>query len=323
VPIGQGNHFSRMPDQPNILVVGSINMDMVVRCPRLPAAGQTVLGGEGFATFPGGKGANQAVAVARTGGNCRMIGCIGNDAFGQQLVSTLREEGIDTTAVTVTEEAATGVAMIIVDSSGENSIVVAGGANRRVTPDDNIYPNQELFEQADNVLLQLELPLPTVRAAANMARRNGCKVILDPAPAVRGLCDELCRVDVICPNVIEAELITGTKTGEQRADKNIASNLIARGAKAAVLKLGSRGSLVVSADGLMARVPAYKVDIVDTTGAGDAFTAALAVAIANGQDLLAAARFANAAGALTCTKLGAQSAMPTSDEIRILMEDQP
>ena len=312
-----------MSDKPNILVVGSINMDLVVRCRQLPAAGQTVLGGEAFITSPGGKGANQAVAVARTGGQCRMIGCVGKDAFGEQLLSVLKVEGIDTAAVAVTEEAATGVAMIIVDAMGENSIVVAGGANRHVTADDNIYPNAELFKKADIVLLQLELPLPAVRAAAMLARRNDCKVILDPAPAPSGLCEELCNVEVICPNVIEAELITGSKTGEQRADKNIALDLIARGAKATVLKLGARGSIVVTADGQFARVPAYKVDIVDTTGAGDAFTGALGVAIATGQDLPAAARFANAAGALACTKLGAQFAMPTSAEIRMLMADQP
>lgn len=312
-----------MSDKPNILVVGSINMDMVVRCHQFPAAGQTVLGGEEFVTSPGGKGANQAIAVARTGGQSHMIGCVGKDVFGEQLLSVLKAEGVDTAAVGVTEETATGVAMIIVDAMGENSIVVAGGANRHVTADDNIYPNEELFEKADIVLLQLELPLGTVRAAAVLARRNDCKVILDPAPAPSGLCEELCNVEVICPNVIEAELITGSKTGEQRADKNIALDLIARGAKATVLKLGGRGSIVVTADGQFARVPAYKVDIVDTTGAGDAFTGALAVAIATGQDLPAAAKFANAAGALACTKLGAQEAMPTSDEIRMLMADQP
>ncbi len=312
-----------MSDKPNILVVGSTNMDLVVRCSQLPAPGQTVLGGEAFITSPGGKGANQAVAVARTGGQCSMIGCVGKDAFGEQLLSVLEAEGVDTAAVTVSQEAATGVAMIIVDAMGENSIVVAGGANCHATADDNIYPNEELFKQADIVLLQLELPLPTVRAAANLARRNDCKVILDPAPAPSGLCKELCDVDVICPNLIEATLITGLEKGDQRVDKSIASDLIARGAKAAVIKLGARGSIVVSADGQIARIGPYKVDIVDTTGAGDAFTGALAVAIATGHDLPDAARFANAAGALACTKLGAQSAMPTSAEIQMLMADQP
>lgn len=310
-----------MAEEPMILVVGSINMDLVVRCPDMPVGGQTVLG-SGFRTSPGGKGANQAVAVARMGGKCRFLGRVGEDAFGEALLVGMKAEAIDCSDLLRTPEAPTGIAMIIVDARGENSIVVAGGANHCLSPDD-IFPRTELFEQADIVVLQLELPLPTVRAAINMARRNGCKIILDPAPAPRQLPEELCRVDIISPNVIEAELITGTKTGEERADKNIASDLIARGASAAVLKLGARGSMVVTADSQIARVPAYRVKIVDTTAAGDAFTGALAVAVANGQDLLKAAKFANAAGALACTKLGAQAAMPTVEEVKMLMEDQP
>jgi ribokinase len=310
-----------MPQEPRILVVGSINMDLVVRSPHMPAPGETVLG-EGFVTSPGGKGANQAVAAARLGASCRFIGRVGRDAFGQALTAKLQAENIDCTDLIVTDGAPTGVAMIIVDAKGENSIVVASGANYQLTPDD-VFSRAEAFEQADAVVLQLELPLPTVRAAIDLARRNNCKVILDPAPAPGRLPEALCQVDVISPNVNEAELLTGSRTGEERADKNIAMDLIARGAKAAVLKLGSRGSMVVTSDGQMARVPAYSVEIVDTTAAGDAFTAALAVAVAQGQDLRDAARMANAAGALACTKLGAQSAMPTLAEVRMLMQDQP
>jgi len=214
-----------------------------------------------------------------------------------------------------------GVAMIIVDSRGENSIVVASGANHLVTPDD-VFGREAAFQQADAVVLQLELPLPTVRAAIEVARRNNCKVILDPAPMPKCLAATICEVDVITPNVAEAEMLTGTKTGEEKADMNIALDLIARGARAAVLKLGSRGSMVVTADGHMARVGSYNVDIVDTTAAGDAFTAALAVSVAQGMELIAAAKFANAAGAIACTRLGAQSAMPTRDEVRMLMQDQ-
>ncbi|HUS92554.1 MAG TPA: ribokinase [Phycisphaerae bacterium] len=310
-----------MADKPRILVVGSINMDLVVRSPHMPAPGETVLG-EGFVTSPGGKGANQAVAAARLGARCRFLGRIGRDTFGQALLAGLRAEGIDCTDVIPTDTAATGVAMIIVDARGENSIVVASGANHRLTPDD-VFARAEAFEQADAVVLQLELPLPTVRAAIEVARRYACKVILDPAPAPQRLPEALCHVDVISPNVTEAEMLTGSKTGEERADKNIAMDLIARGASAAVLKLGSRGSMVVTNDGKMARVPAFDVTIVDTTAAGDAFTAALAVEVAKGTDLRAAARVANAAGALACTRLGAQTAMPTWTEVRMLMEDQP
>ena len=310
-----------MSDTPNILVVGSINMDLVVRAPQLPAPGQTVLG-QGFVTSPGGKGANQAVAVARLGGRCTMVGRVGQDRFGEELLAGLKAEGIDCENVTATGEAATGVAVIVVDSRGENAIVVAGGANLTLSPDD-IFPLADAFEQADVVLLQLELPLPTVRAAADLARRHRCKIVLDPAPAPKSLPDELCMVDVISPNVAEAEAITGQKTGDEHVDKMIAADFIARGAKAAVLKLGSRGSMVVMADGHFYKAPAYDVNVVDTTAAGDAFTAALALAVGRGEPLRQAAKFANAAGALACTKFGAQAAMPTAAEVKMLMEDQP
>jgi len=311
-----------VPDQPNILVVGSINMDMVVRCDRIPAPGETVCGHQGLLTSPGGKGANQAVAAARMGGKVAMIGAVGTDAFGGQLLHALAGEGIDTSAVTIIDDQATGVAAILVDAHGDNAIAVAGGANCAVTADDHVYPHEHLFEQADIVLLQLEIPQPTVWAAAVIARHHGCKVILDPAPCHKGLCQEICRVDIICPNVLEAEMITGHKSGHDRADRSIALDLIARGAGAAVLKLGPRGSMVVTDDGQIERLDAYKVDIVDTTGAGDAFCGALAVAVAAGHGLPAAARIANAAGAIACTRLGAQSAMPTDDEVRVLMIDQ-
>jgi len=310
-----------MPDEPTILVVGSINMDLVVRTPRLPDAGETVLG-DHFQHSPGGKGANQAVAVARLGGRCRLIGRVGHDAFGEQLLEGLEAEGIDCRCLHAIEEAPTGVAMILVNAQGENSIVVAGGANRRLTPDD-VFSCEEAFEAAAYVLLQLELPLPTVRAAIDVARRHNCKVILDPAPALPDMPRELYRVDVISPNAHEAETLTGTKALEERVDKQVASDLIARGAGAAVLKLGPRGCLAAMADGHFYTVPTYDVPVVDSTAAGDAFTGALGLALARGQNLHQAAKFANAAGALTCTRLGAQSAMPTAQEVALLMKDQP
>lgn len=304
----------------NILVVGSINMDLMVRTPHMPAPGETVHG-EGFVTTPGGKGANQAVAAARLGTAVTMIGRVGEDAFGRELLANLKAEGVACEAVLPTPEVATGVAVIVVDAAGENSIVIAGGANRLVTPDD-VFSQEALFERADAAVLQLETPLPTVRAAIDLARRHRCRTVLDPAPAPKRLPEELCRVDVLSPNVGEAEQLTGNRAGDERANKTIATDLIALGARAAVLKLGPRGSLVVTADGNIARAPAYKVDVTDTTGAGDAFTAALAVAAARGQPLADASRYANAAGALACTKLGAQAALPTADEVRILMADQ-
>ena len=310
-----------MSEQPNILVVGSINMDLVVRTRHMPAPGETVLGGD-FATSPGGKGANQAVAVARLGGACRMIGRVGDDAFGQTLLEGLRAEGIDCTRVLATPDTPSGVALIVVDSRGENSIVVAGGANAALTPDD-VFGHEEAFEDADLVVLQLELPLPTVRAAADLARRNRCKVVLDPAPAPRQLCEALFHVDLLTPNVTEAEQLTGARALDDRADKTVASDLIQRGAKAVALKLGARGAVAVQADGHFYRAPAYKVSVVDTTAAGDAFTAAVALALAQDRPLRDAIQFANAAGALACTRLGAQSAMPTADEVRFLIADQP
>jgi len=312
-----------MGDESVILVIGSINMDLVVRGPHMPAPGETVLG-SGFKTTPGGKGANQAIAVARLGGRCKMIACVGDDGFGDQLIEHLKKEGVDCESVSKTPDAPTGVAMIVVDSIGENAIVVASGANYRVTPDDNIIPNEELFDEADLVVLQLELPLPTVRASIELARRHGCKIILDPAPAPRVIPDKLCEVDILTPNIVECETLTGKKPGmEERIDKGIALDLIDLGARAAVLKLGPRGSLVVTPEGRFYSVPAYKVSVVDTTGAGDAFTGGLAVAVSNGASLHEAAKFACAAGSLACTKLGAQAAMPTVDDVKMLMADQP
>lgn len=310
-----------MPDKPNILVVGSVNMDLVVRAPNVPRPGQTLMG-EGFASSPGGKGANQAVAAARMGGHATFIARVGRDPFGDCLLRSLAAEGVDCQAVLPTAEAATGVALIVVDHRGENAIVVAPGANSLLTPDD-IYSRSALFDRAAVVVLQLEIPLPTVRAAITVARRHQCKVILDPAPAPTPLPDELCQVDILSPNAHEAEIITGQKAAQEHIDKNVALDLIARGAQAAVLKLGPRGSIVATADGQFAQLRPYQVNVVDTTGAGDAFTGALAVAVAQGRSLPDAARLANAAGSLACTRLGAQSAIPTADEVRILMEDQP
>jgi len=316
----EGPHMS---EPPTILVVGSINMDLVVRAPHRPAGGETVLG-SGFATAPGGKGANQAVAVARQGARCVFLGRVGDDDFGRTLTDGMKAEGIDCTRVLVTAGVPTGVAVIIVDRHGENSIVVASGANYRVTPDD-VYDCEDLFDAADVVLMQLELPLPAVMAAHALAARHRCKIVLDPAPAPEVMPAELCAVDVITPNVSEAEALTGKKAEEfdERVHKVVASDLIARGAKAAVLKLGQRGSLVLTADGHIVKAPACKVDVVDTTAAGDAFTATLAVAVANGVKLTRAARVANAAGALACTRFGAQPSMPTREEIDMLLADQP
>jgi len=313
-----------MPETPNILVVGSINMDLAIQSPKLPEPGETVLG-RGFLSTPGGKGANQAVAVARMGGHCHMIGAVGDDTFGRSLLDHLQEEGVDCQGVGVRRDSRTGVAIIIVDSLGENTIVVDSGANHDVNPDDNIFPHREMFEAADVVVLQLELPLFTVRAAIEQARRCGCKIILDPAPAPapHHMPPELYHVDILTPNVAEARRLTGQTTDEDRVDKIAALELIARGARAVAVKLGHHGTMVVSDQGLFERLSPYKVEVADTTAAGDAYTGALAVAIGQGEDLVSAAKFANAAGALTCRQIGAPSAIPDADEVRRLMRDQP
>ncbi len=308
----------------NILIIGSINMDMVVRTGQLPQPGETVLG-HGLTITPGGKGANQAVAVARMGGQAAMIGRVGNDQFGKTVLTRLFAEQVDCCNVAVADNAATGIAMIQVDSAGENAIVVDSGANAHVNADDDIAVNDELFAKADIVVMQLELPIPTVRAALRQAKRHGCRVILDPAPVPAGgvLPAEFFAVDVLTPNIIEACQLTGRKISDSKALRHIATDLIGRGAQAVVITLDHLGAIVATADGEIERLHPYKVEWVNSTAAGDAFTGALAVAMSRDLSLTDAARFANAAGALACTKDGAIDAIPTADEVRMLMNDQP
>jgi ribokinase len=306
-----------MAKSSNILVVGSINMDLVIRARRMPAPGETVIGHD-FITSPGGKGANQAVAAARLGASCAMIGRVGADAFGERLVAGLKTEGIDCAGVEASEGVSTGVAIIVVDEAGQNTIVVASGANHHLMPDDLTH-YEEAFARADTVVLQLELPVATVVAAVKMAQRHGKRVILDPAPAVATLPEELCAVDVLSPNETEAEVLTGEKVSGKSGAQRAAGKLLARGAKTVILKMGGRGALAMTGQQSPGWTAAYKVNVVDTTAAGDAFTAALAVALAEGTELAGAVEFANAAGALACTRLGAQQAMPTANEVRRLM----
>ena len=264
------------------------------------------------------------MAAARLGATCLFLGRVGDDEFGKALLAGLVENGIHSHGVRVTEGVPTGVAVIIVDQKGENSIVVASGANSYVTPDD-VFEHEALFAQADVVVMQLELPIIAVMAARKLAAKHGKPVILDPAPARKNLPADLLNVDIITPNLTEAEILTNQRADEvsERVDKAMATDLLQMGARSAVLKLGHRGSLVVSTNGEIARVRPYKVDIVDTTAAGDAFTAALAMGLARGMELIDATQMANAAGALACTRFGAQAAMPTAQEVRQLMAEQP
>ncbi len=303
-----------------IAVVGSVNMDLVVTVPRLPQVGETVLGGT-FGTFPGGKGANQAVAAARLGASVAMIGRVGADAFGRTLRRGLAEEGVDIHHLREDEQAPSGVALITVDRDGRNTIVVASGANMRVVPPD-VDAAREVIAGSHAVLLQLELPLPVVRHAAEVAAAAGCRVILDPAPAPpQPLPEPLYRLlAVVNPNEVEARALTGVDVADRDGARRAAESLLARGCGAAVIKLGERGAYV-AADGVREAVPAVPVRAVDTTAAGDAFAAALAVALAEGRDLVAAVRFATVAAAVSVTRAGAQPSMPRREEVLALARE--
>lgn len=290
-----------------VVIVGSINMDLVARVPRVPAPGETVLGRD-FTTIPGGKGANQAVAVARLGGSAFMVGRVGDDDFGRRLVDGLLAGGVDCGHVRPTPGAASGIAMIVVEDAGQNAITVASGANFQVTAAD-VDAAESLIRQARICLVQLELPLETVLHTIALCRRHGVETILDTAPAPSSPVDSgLFAADVVTPNETEAAAITGLPANAD--PREIAASLAARGSRSVVLKLGARGAFIRT-DQQEQAIPGFQVRVVDTTAAGDAFTAALAVARSEGRDLPAAVRFANAAGALACTVHGAQPSMPT------------
>jgi ribokinase len=293
-----------------VVVVGSLNMDLVVRAERLPRPGETVRGSE-FQTIPGGKGANQALAAARLGAETHMVGRVGGDDFGARLRQTLTDSGVHVEHVTSDRDHPTGIAMIVVQQTGENSIVVAGGANGAVGAAD-IEAAAAVIEAADVMLLQLEIPLDAVRAAMEAARRARVKTILDAGPAT-GLPQEMWRVpDVLSPNLVEAEALLGHPVASAL---EAAREFVAHGAAASVVKSGCEGCAWASSRG-SEQIPANAVPVVDTTAAGDAFTAALGVALAEGQDLPAAARWANFAGALAVTRFGAQPSMPTRRELQ-------
>jgi ribokinase len=311
-----------------ILIIGSINMDLICRAPRLPRPGETILGQE-FISIPGGKGANQAVAAARLaqkGTEVHLIGRLGADDFGRRLLSGLKEHNVRTDRVIVTPGAASGVAMIIVDRKGENSIVAAPGANAKVAPAD-LDAARPLIESAAVVVLQMEIPLATVRHAIALCRRAGVYTILDPAPVpAAGLPRALIAVDLLTPNQQEAAVLLGSDAEQKRirrkriaGPKHVAADLIAKGAGRVVLKLGAGGAMQVDRTGRIERVKAFGVKVVDTTAAGDAFTAALAVARAEGASDSSALRFANAAGALACTKIGAQPSLPMRADVEQLL----
>ena len=302
-----------------VAVVGSINIDLVTNTKRIPVRGETVFG-SGFQIHSGGKGANQAVAVARLGYPVCMIGRIGDDAFGQQLRTHLEQAGVNVAGV-ITTTGTSGVATIIVADSGENCIVITPGANALLTPED-IDANVEIIRSSGIVLTQLEIPLETVEHLAGICAREGIPLILDPAPA-KGLPASLFKVvSWFTPNETEAAFFTGEHgTGFGLLEPaSVAKALIDRGIGGVVLKLGSRGAFLASNARVEEQLPAFAVRAVDTTAAGDAFNGAFAVGILLGKDPVASARFATAAAALSVTRAGAQPSMPTRAEVDRLLE---
>ena len=303
-----------MSPQKPIAVVGSINIDLVAVADKIPALGETVIGSD-FQTHPGGKGANQAVAVARLGYPVRLIGRVGDDIFGAQLRTHLDNDGVETTGVG-TSEGASGVALISVSNSGENSIIATPGANSRVTPQD-IENNIEIIRQAGIVLTQLEIPIETVDYLASICEREKVPLILDPAPAQELPPSIFKKIAWFTPNEIEAALYGKSNNSEAGAADSIATAaaILARGCDGVVLKMGSRGAYLASQEGLGRLVSAFAVETVDTTAAGDAFNGGFAVGLMLGRSAAESAAFAAAVAAISVTRTGAQPSMPTMNEV--------
>jgi ribokinase len=299
-----------------VVVVGSINMDLVARSQRIPHAGETVIGGD-FRTVPGGKGANQAVAARRLGAKVRMLGRVGMDPFGSQLLDNLSRAGVDTISIGRDPQAASGIALIMVDDAGQNSILVAPGANMLLASAD-MDAAEEVIASAQVMLLQLEIPLETVVRAVQIGHAHGVKVVLNPAPA-QPLPPELTRlVDVLVPNEFEAALLTGLPVDSDEQIRVAAGALRATGAVNVIITLGGRGALLATAEGFQ-HFPAFPVKPVDTTAAGDAFVGCLGAALAEGRSLEEAVRWGSAAGALSTTKKGAQPSLPQRKEVEKLL----
>ena len=295
-----------------IVVIGSTNTDMVVKAARIPAPGETILGGR-FLMNPGGKGANQAVAAARLGGNVVFVAKVGDDLFGREAKALFAKEGIHTEHVFTDPSEPSGVALIMVDAKGENCISVASGANGALTPGDLEAARGEI-ERADLVLMQLETPVETVLCAAQWAAAKGVPVVLNPAPACELPVALFGCLSMITPNESEAEKLTGIKVTDEASATAAAIALCAKGVRRVVVTMGSRGAFVY-ADGHGTLVPAFKVKAVDTTAAGDVFNGALAVALTEGRPLAVAVNFAAKAASVSVTRMGAQASAPYRNEV--------
>jgi ribokinase len=322
--------------RPRVCVVGSFVLDLVFKVTRWPGPGETMLARD-FGMFLGGKGFNQAVAARRLGADVTMVGRVGRDVFGEMFLAKLREEGINASRVACDPEAGTAIASPVIDESGQNSIIAAPRANMRVTPDD-VLAAEEQIAAADMLMLQFEIPMAASRRAAESAREHGTLVLLDPAPVRHGTGESSDQnpesriqnclpahstarpldhfwIDYLVPNEIEAHMLTGRMTPEEAA-----AVLLPETKRGVVISLGEQGAMAVDRAAL-ARFPAHKVDVVDTTGAGDAFRAGLAVRIAEGAGLDDAVRFANACGALACTIMGAEPSMPKRLAVELFLNE--
>jgi ribokinase len=295
-----------------IVVIGSSNTDMIVQTPHIPRPGETILGGT-FNTAAGGKGANQAVSCARAGGAVTFVARVGKDMFGDQALQGFQKDGINTEYVVTDAEAPSGVALIIVDDQGENSIAVASGANGNLSVAD-VQAAETTIGDAGIVLMQLEVPLETVEAAATLAQAHQAQVILNPAPAQPLSVALLRQVAILTPNETEAQMLTGIDVQDEDSAQQAAQALCAKGVGSVIITLGAAGAYVY-ADAFKGMVSGFKVTPVDTTAAGDTFNGTLAVALAQGDTLEQAVSFANAAAALSVTKLGAQPSAPDRETI--------
>ncbi len=297
---------------PGILVIGSSNTDMVIQSEKLPSPGETVMGNK-FLMNPGGKGANQAVAAVRLGGNVSFITKTGNDLFGKQSVQNLRKEGINTNYIITDSLHPSGVALIMVDANGENSIVVAPGSNGFLVKGD-IEKALSALHEAEYVLMQLEIPLSTVEFVIDSAFESGKKVLLNPAPAQNLSDDILKKIYVITPNQTEAFILSGIKVFDEDTARQAAMILKTKGVQIVIITLGSKGAYVVT-DSISKLIPAPEVKAIDTTAAGDVFNGALAVALSEGRDIENAVRFACSCASIAVTRVGAQSSIPFRKEI--------
>ena len=302
----------------DIVVIGSLNMDLVVKTERMPKGGETIRG-EDLKTIPGGKGANQAAAVALLGNSVGMVGRVGGDAFGQTLIENLKKIKVETNFVKIDPSTSTGTAVIIVDKNGQNSIVVSPGANGKVILQD-IDEAERLFKSARMMILQFEIPIKAVEYAIQIARRNAVKVILNPAPALSVEIGLLRQADYLVPNESELQILSGIEVKDTASAETAGKKLVAQGVPVLIVTMGERGALLFN-QGKTMLIPARQVKAVDTTAAGDAFIGGFASALVKGQALEDAVRFGCAAGSLAVTRFGAQTSLPTIQEVEAFLNE--